>query len=69
MEIKAKYDQLISTPIYDIDGKIIKRIEHYHFTIGKLGEEISGGFYIKKGISIPDTLIINVPEVKEKDYE
>ncbi len=69
MEIKAKYDWLISTPIYDIDGKIIKRIEHHHFTIGKLGEEISGGFYIKKGISIPDTLIINVPEVKEKDYE
>ena len=69
MEIKAKYDQLISTPIYDIEGKIIKRIEHYHFTIGKLGEEISGGFYIKKGISIPELLIINVPEVKEKDYE
>jgi hypothetical protein len=67
MKIKAKYDQLISTPIKDNNGEIIDRKEYHHFTLGYLGDSISGGFYIKKGIEIPSNLEIEIPDIVRKE--
>lgn len=62
MEIEAKYDQLISAPRLDKEGKEVARIEHHHFTLGKKGDKISGGFYIKKGEAIPEELLVKLPK-------
>ena len=51
MELQAKYDCVI--------GK------SKHFTIGKLGDEISGGLYIRKGIEVPDDIIISFKKEEE----
>lgn len=62
-EVVAEYDQLISTPIYDNQGNIIRRRETFHFTFGKLGSPIAGGFYITAGTLIPEKLSITVPSI------
>lgn len=67
MKIKAKYDQLISTPIRDNNGNIVDRKEHHHFVFGFLGDIISGGFYIKAGTEIPNELIIDIPDISRKE--
>ena len=59
-EIIVRYDQLISTPIRDKEGNEIRRTEHHHFTFGKVGEAISGGFYIKKDTPIPDEMLLKL---------
>ena len=51
--LKAKYDCIM--------GKC------KHFTIGKLGDEISGGIYIKKGIEAPDKIVVIFKEAEEKE--
>lgn len=66
-DIKARYDQLIDTPIKDRDGNIVGRKRHHHFVFGKLGSPISGGFYVKEGTPIPDMLSISVPDLKEEE--
>ena len=38
-----------------------KALRFYHFTIGKPGEEISGGIYIKLNTPLPKQLIIDIP--------
>jgi hypothetical protein len=61
-EIEVRYDQLISSPRYDNEGNEVARIEHHHFTFGKIGSIISGGFYIKRGEEIPEKLILTIKE-------
>lgn len=63
IEIKAEYDKLISTPIENKDKEIIGYKEHHHFIFGSIGSVISGGFYIRKGTEIPESILLKVPEV------
>lgn len=63
MELKAKYDCIVSSPRFDKDGNVTARIEHHHFTIGKLGDKFSGGIYIRRGEEIPTEIILEFPEV------
>ena len=52
MELQAKYDCIM--------GK------SRHFTVGKLGDKISGGFYIQLGTEVPKEITITF---KSKDEE
>jgi len=68
MNIRARFDQLISTPIYNEDGEVIRKVEHDHYTIGKVGDEVSGGLYLKAGMPMPDKVVITFMEsVEEAD--
>jgi hypothetical protein len=62
-ELKIKYDKLIVIKVTNSDGEVVKVNEHHHFTIGKVGDEISGGFYIKNGIPIPESITLNLPKI------
>jgi hypothetical protein len=68
MKIKARFDRLITASHKDSDtGEVITRAETYHFVFGKLGSDFSGGLYIKKGVTIPDILEIEIPETVKKE--
>jgi hypothetical protein len=67
IEIKARYDSLISSPIRDERGVEVRRVEHHHFVFGHLGDAISGGFYINKVGVIPDEIVLKVPDIKKVD--
>ena len=68
-EIKAVYDQLISTIIRDTKGVEVRRVEHHHFVFGQIGDEISGGFYIRKGTEIPESLVLKIPNMEGVNNE
>jgi len=51
MKLYAKYDCIM--------GK------NKHFTIGKLGDKISGGLYIQKGTEVPDEIVISFKKKAE----
>lgn len=68
MKIKAKYNKLIITKKKDFDtNQVSVTHETHHFTFGKLGGEVSGGLYIKKGFPIPDVLEIDIPPTKKEE--
>lgn len=63
MEIKAVYDQLISTQVEDpLTHKIVRMVENHHFVFGKVGDEVCGGVYIRRGIPLPETITIKLPK-------
>ena len=68
MEIKARYDQLILKAVSDESGKVIG-IEptNHHFTFGRRGDIVSGGFYIKQGTEIPDTIVTDLTAAKKEN--
>ncbi len=42
----------------------------YHYTFGRVGSPLSGGFYLRKNIDPPTALAIDIPDItKEKEGE
>ena len=69
VEIKVKYDQIVGwkhgqgnpgDPDYVPAGPDMRC---YHFTFGKPGNPISGGFYIKLDAEIPEEIILRIPPI------
>ena len=53
-----------------LDVKGSEGAECYHFTFGKVGSPLSGGFYLQKSIEPPTALAVDIPNiVKEKEKE
>jgi hypothetical protein len=63
MKIKAVYDQIIRKPIHGRDGMVIScEPASHHYVFGELGDDISGGFYIKVGAETPPSLVITIDQ-------
>jgi hypothetical protein len=41
----------------------------HHYTIGKVGDDVSGGIYVKKGTPPPKRIILVFDDVKEVGSE
>lgn len=67
MDINAHYDQTFSRAIRNIHGEITgyEPLTH-HFTFGKTGDTIAGGFYIKVGEEMPKAIRIQTVEQSVK---
>jgi len=49
-----------------LDVKGSETLPHWHYTIGKIGDAVSGGFYIRKdAVNPPDEINIVVPDPKK----
>lgn len=52
--IRADYDQTITKAVRDKEGKVIGyEPKTHHFTFGKIGDYLSGGFYLKADTVLP----------------
>jgi hypothetical protein len=61
VKIKSIYDQTIYKSIYDDDGKFVAyEATTDHYVFGKVGDEITGGFYVKTGTEAPEFLEIEI---------
>ncbi len=58
--------KITTTAKLDVKGSELSKYSHYVF--GKLGANLSGGFYLAKGSVLPDEIVIELPE-KEKEGE
>ncbi|MFA5340160.1 MAG: hypothetical protein WC332_00140 [Clostridia bacterium] len=63
MKIKAIYDQTITKAIRNNAGEVIGyEPTTHHYVFGKVGDDISGGFYIKAGTEIPKLLEVEAEQ-------
>lgn len=51
-----------------LDEKGSELSKYNHFVFGRLGANLSGGFYLHKEVECPETIVIELP-VKEKEGE
>ena len=51
-----------------LDKKGSEAAKYNHFIFGRLGTNLSGGFYLHKESELPEVIVIELPE-KEKEGE
>ena len=51
-----------------LDKKGSEAAKYNHFIFGRLGTNLSGGFYLHKESELPEVIVIELP-VKEKEGE
>ena len=75
MRIKAKYDQIVGWRRgegYPGDDNYVPAGDfprQHHFTFGKPGDPVSGGFYIMLGVELPGEITITIPDItKETEH-
>jgi hypothetical protein len=59
MIIEAKYDQTITKAIRNSEGDVIAHSPTtHHYTFGKTGDDICGGFYVKSKNDLPEIITL-----------
>ena len=41
--------------------------EYIHYVIGKVGDDVAGGIYVRKSVKLPDVITIEVKKEKKED--
>ena len=58
MNIKTQFDQIITNPIWK-DGKVLgHKPTTRHYTFGRNGDMIRGGFYIQADAPLPNNITL-----------
>ena len=52
-----------------LDKKGSETLRYNHFVFGRLGTDLSGGFYLNKNIVLPDKIVIELPVEKEGEKD